>query len=57
MNKTTHGYSNCSLNFVIVHIGPKALDHQFSLALLAVHMLQIWQVYAADRDPSVVLQT
>ncbi len=57
MNKPTHGHSNCSLNFVIVHIGPKALDHQFSLALLAVHTLQIWQVFAADCDSSGVLQT
>ena len=52
MYKTTHSYSNCSLNFVIVHTGPKALDHHFSLALLAVHTLQIWQVFAADCDSS-----
>jgi len=56
VQSNTH-HSNRSLNFVIVHIGPQALDHQFSLALLAVHTLQIWQVFAADCDSSDVLQT
>lgn len=54
---TQHNHSNSSLNFVTVHIGPKALDQQFSLALLAVHMLQILQVFAADSDSSGVLHT
>ncbi len=56
MYKATH-HSNRSLNFVIVHIGPHALDHQFSLALLAVHTLQIWPVFVTDCDSSEVLQT
>ena len=57
MYKVTHSHSRCSVNFVNVHIGPEAINHQFSLALLAVHMLQIWQVFAADCDSSHVFQT